>query len=285
MLICSVAANPISATMKLNPSGDWAWAAGTDTQCTKFVVSVTGGYCEKVARFAGISTRWFMQQNPQVDQKCKNLSVNTMYCVAPPNGQPGKDSPANVEYAGQKEAKNKESDKKDTGMATPGDGAGVVLHNKSPTTVCFAFEKGAEISASNMPSSFECKIGGEAFKGVSIPPGQSRFHRLLPGFHGAISVVVNGVRGARHEMSFVSGNPPGAFYDVDYEFGLSSTTFGPFDGRPRPDGGDSRMGEADILNKINQHFRKLSPNEQHALVSAASEGFMKQGSSGDLVWV
>ena len=284
VLFCSVAASPISEMVELNSSRDWAWAKGTDAQCKSFVVPEAGDYCDKVAKSTGITTKWFMEQNPQIDGVCGNLWTNTKYCVAPPNGQPGKDAPTNVEDAG-KEAENEESDSKDTGMANPGNEAGVVLHNKSPNIICFAFEKGVEISDSNLPTSASCQIGPDSFHGIVVPSGESRFHRFLPGFHGAINVVTNGVRGARHEITFVSGSPPGAFYDVDYEFGLSSSTFGPFDGRPRSDGGDSLVGEADILTKINQQFKKLSVGEQQALVSASGEKYIKQGPNGDLTWV
>ena len=226
-----------------------------------------------------------MQQNPHVDEKCSNLWTNTKYCVLPPKGQPGKGDPINVQEVDQEEAENQESDNTSTGLVTPGNAAGIVLHNKSPDTVCFAFEKGDGVSDGNLPATSACQIGFDHFPGLVIPPGQSRFHQLLPGFNGAVNVVVNGIREARHELTLVSGNPPGAFYDVDYEFGLSSSTFGPYDGRPRPDGLDSLMGEADILAKVNQHFKELEVSEQQALVSAGGEEYIQQGPHGDLVWV
>ena len=285
VLFCFITASPISETIELSHSADWTWAKGTDPKCTKFVVPEAGDYCDKVAKSAGIATKWFVEQNPQIDDVCGNLWTNTKYCVAPPSGQPGKDTPTDVEDAGKKEAENEESNNKDTGIVNPGNEAGVVLHNKSPSTVCFAFEAGAGISDSNLPTSASCQIGPDSFHAIIVPSRESRFHHFLPGFHGAINVVTNGVRGARHEITFVSGNPPGAFYDVDYEFGLSSSTFGPFDGRPRLDGGDSLVGEADILTKTNQQFKKLSAGEKKALVSASGEKYIKQGPSGDLTWV
>lgn len=280
----SVDSATMSSAMELNPSGAWGWAAGSDTQCTKFVVPELGDYCDKVAMFAGISSRWFMEQNPQLEEGCGNLWANTKYCVAPPKGQPGRDSPVNVEDVDKNEAKNLETDNNESGTSTLENEAGVVLRNKSPDTVCFGFEIGGGVSKDNLPSSATCQ-GPDGFHGISVPAGQSKSHRFLPGYYGAINVVVNGVRGARQEITLVSGNPPGAFYDVDYEFGLSSSTFGPLDGSPRPDGGDSLMGEPDILAKANEQFKKLSTIDQQALVSASGEKFIKQGPSGDLIWV
>ena len=50
-------------------------------------------------------------------------------------------------------------------------------------------------------------------------------------------MIINGTescRGARHEINFADTNRPGGtWYDVDYEYGMSSSALGPSENRPR----------------------------------------------------
>ena len=285
LLVRSAAAGPISNNAGLVIRDEPAWANGTNPDCRSFVVPVEGDYCDKIAKTAGITTKWFMDQNPQINKNCKNLWQRTKYCIAPPNGQRGKDQIFPID-AFVEEAGNIESDNKDSGIPLPGIGRGVAFHNKSPNDICYAFEVARDSAVlGDLPTSATCQVGLVSYNGLIVPAGQWRFHSLSSGFQGAITAVTNNALGARHEFAFVSGRPPGAFYDVDYEYGLSGSTLQPYDGRPFLDGRSSRVGEADFLTKINQSFKELSAEEQQVLLTESGEQYIKEGPNGDLTWV
>ena len=278
-------AGPISNIADFSIRDEPAWAHGTDSNCATFIVPVEGDYCDKIAKAAGITTKCFIDQNPQINAKCTTIWQRTKYCVEAPLGQPGKDSIHSVD-AFIDGAENAEADDRNFGVPLPGIRRGVAFHNKSPNDICYAFELARDFAVpSDLPTSATCQVGTVSYHGIIVPAGQWRFRSLGPGFQGAITAVTNGAFGARHEFAFVSGNPPGAFYNVDYEYGLSGSTLEPYDGRPLLDGRDSQVGEPDFLTKINHAFKQLSAEDQQALLTESGEQYMRQGPYGDLTWV
>ena len=97
-------------------------------------------------------------------------------------------------------------------------------------------------------------------------------------FVGAITAVApNGFLGTRHEMGF----PPdgSTWYDIDYEMGISNSTFGPADHRLTKDGSPSLAGEVNALAKANDVWVQI---EDKSPLAPHYYYVEQQGPSGNL---
>lgn len=102
-----------------------------------------------------------------------------------------------------------------------------------------------ELSSGTFPNTTYCYLND----GILISAGQITVIPLSS-FVGALTAWIDGIRGARYEINFDSKDGS-TWYDVDYQLGMSDTTFGPLDGRLTARGEPSLAGEPDTLAKAN----------------------------------
>ncbi|KAL8788159.1 MAG: hypothetical protein Q9213_001798 [Squamulea squamosa] len=118
----------------------------------------------------------------------------------------------------------------------------VTIHNTKTRTICLKVESGSGW----FPTTTVC--GGAP--GINVAPMTASAFYPSGGWAGAISDFTGGGGdGTRFEMNFKE--PGKVWYDADYEFGITSGTIGPSDGRKAPDGRSSLLGEQDPLAKAN----------------------------------
>jgi len=116
--------------------------------------------------------------------------------------------------------------------------------------------------------------GQSSIPSLTVPAGSIvRFHPGV-GFVGAFSGMEGS--GTRHEVNFRDSSV--TWYNVDMEFGMSNSTFGPTDGSTRIDGGDSLTGEKDCLGKANAAWGGVDIDRQQALLNS---GFVKGSTGGN----
>lgn len=150
----------------------------------------------------------------------------------------------------------------------------VNIYNTGKANVCYK----VEFSAGDFPTTTTC----DASPGFVVKGGQSVALHTGAGFNGGLTAIINGVKGARHEINFATAGS--TWYDVDYQLGMSDSTLGPTDHRPRRVG--TRMlpsvsGEQDTLAKANAAWP--SATDKAGLLLHAE--YIQQGSDGRLTHV
>ena len=152
------------------------------------------------------------------------------------------------------------------------------IQNTASTSICYKIE----FTSGYFPTPTTC----DSSPGVTVHPGETI--TLHPGtsFNGALTAVINDVKGTRHEINFAAplNGMEGTWYDVDYQLGMSDSTLGPADGQPRKVNGQqlpSLSGEANILAKANAAWTH-TPNKPQLL---AFPYYLQQGSNGQLTHV
>ena len=144
------------------------------------------------------------------------------------------------------------------------------IYNTSPADICYK----VEFSSGNFPTTTVCDsspgVLAKASQSVSIHPGAN--------FNGALTAILTGeVKGARHEINFSGGST--CFYDVDYQLGMSNSTLGPADHRPRMGTSLSAMnGEQDTLAKANAAW----PHTPNQAILLQNQRYLRQGPDGKL---
>ncbi|KAL6719141.1 hypothetical protein ACLMJK_003378 [Lecanora helva] len=119
----------------------------------------------------------------------------------------------------------------------------VNIHNTGKSEVCYE----VEFSSGNFPTPTTC----DSRPGFKVAAGQSITLHTGPGFNGALTAITNNIKGARHEINFAASPAGSCWYDVDYQLGMSDSTLGPADHRPRQGNSPSLSGEQDTLAKAN----------------------------------
>lgn len=149
------------------------------------------------------------------------------------------------------------------------------IYNTGTTDVCYK----VEYTSGNFPTSTIC----DSSPGFVVQAGQSVSLHTGAGFNGAITAITKGIKGARHELNFAA-SPGSAWYDVDYQLGMSDSTLGPADHRPRIVSGKaspSVSGEQDTLAKANSAW----PTTTNQASLLQNPDYLKPGSNGQLSFV
>ncbi len=119
------------------------------------------------------------------------------------------------------------------------------IYNTGKTDICYKIE----FTTGSFPTTTTC----DSSPGLKVPGGQSVALHTGPDFNGALTAITNNVKGARHEINFAA-SPGDCWYDVDYQLGMSDSTLGPADHRPRKVNNQrlpSVSGEQNTLAKAN----------------------------------
>lgn len=145
------------------------------------------------------------------------------------------------------------------------------IYNTGKADICYK----VEYSSGNFPTSNTC----DSSPGFIVKAGQSVALHTGANFNGGITAITNGVKGARHEINFSTAGS--CWYDVDYQLGMSDSTLGPADHRPRANNQNSVSGEQDTLAKANAAWS--SATDQAALLQ--NPNYIQQGSNGHLTHV
>ena len=156
----------------------------------------------------------------------------------------------------------------------------VILRNESPQDVCYS----VEFSSGNFPLPHICNFDNDvlpgqqggiivsAFSSEMVSTGNDfngPFNAIVNGVIGTINgkpAIINGTRGARHEINFAS-DANGTWYDIDYEFGLSNSTLTPSNIQYTTTGLLATAGESNILAKANEAWQTLTTLQKWELVS------------------
>ena len=151
------------------------------------------------------------------------------------------------------------------------------IQNNGSTWICYK----VEFTSGYFPTP-SC----DSSPGFTVNPGETIVIHPGSGFNGAITAIINNVKGARHEINFAAplNVMEGTWYDVDYQLGMSDSTLGPADGQPRNVNGHqlpSVSGEQNTLAKANAAWPKTT-NKAQLLVSSY---YLQQGSNGELTHV
>ena len=152
------------------------------------------------------------------------------------------------------------------------------VQNTGSTWICYK----VEFTSGYFPTTTTC----DSSPGFTVNPGETIIIHPGAGFNGAITAITNNVKGARHEINFASplNGMQGTWYDVDYQLGMSDSTLGPADGRPRNVNGQqlhSVSGEQNTVAKANAAWAKTTNKAQ----LLASSYHLQQGSNGQLTRV
>ncbi|MCJ1454309.1 hypothetical protein MMC28_004662 [Mycoblastus sanguinarius] len=151
----------------------------------------------------------------------------------------------------------------------------VYINNTSPADICYK----VEFSSGLFPTDTTC----DSSPGFVVKAGQTVSLHTGAGFNGAITAIINNVKGIRNEINFAAA-PGGTWYDTDYELGMSDGTLGPADGRQRSNGGQrfsSLSGEQNTLAKANAAW----PETTNKAELTTYNSYIAQGSDGKLVHV
>ncbi|KAL8838156.1 MAG: hypothetical protein Q9176_005239 [Flavoplaca citrina] len=136
----------------------------------------------------------------------------------------------------------------------------VRIHNTKSKTICLRVETGRQWDGGPyfgwFPTTTICgdrpDIRGP---GIWVNPGQTTNFYPSARWTGAISDYTNaGTAGSRYEINF-SALPGGTWFDVDMEFGITSSTLGPTNHKPLSNGKPSLTGEPDPLGKANAAWK------------------------------
>lgn len=155
----------------------------------------------------------------------------------------------------------------------PGDPL-VNIYNAGKADVCYK----VEFSSGHFPTTTTC----DSSPGFIVKSGQSVTLHASAGFNGGITAIKRGVKGARHEINFSTAGSTS--YDVDYQLGMSDSTLGPADHRPRKVGTQmlpSVAGEQDTLAKANAAWPSASNKAQ----LLRNPSYIQQGSDAHLTHV
>lgn len=150
----------------------------------------------------------------------------------------------------------------------------VNIYNTGKANVCYK----VEFSAGEFPTTTTC----ESSPGFMVKGGESVALHTGAGFNGGLTAMTDGVKGARHEINFSTAGS--TWYDVDYQLGMSDSTLGPTDHRPRRVGGrtlPSVSGEQDTLAKANVAWPSAA--DKAGLLQHAD--YIRQGPDGRLTHV
>jgi len=150
----------------------------------------------------------------------------------------------------------------------------VNIYNTGKANVCYK----VEFSAGAFPTPTTC----DSSPGFVVKGGQSVALHTGAGFNGGITAITDGVKGARHEINFLTVGS--TWYDVDYQLGMSDSTLGPSDHRPRKVGTQllpSVSGEQDTLAKANAAW----PSATNKAELLQHSDYIRQGPDGHLTHV
>lgn len=119
--------------------------------------------------------------------------------------------------------------------------------------------------------------------GHFVKSGQTLVLKPSPGWIGAVTAWISKIRGSRLEFAFLNN---GVFYDVTHELGMSDSTLGPADNRPRILGGKKLSpvaGEKNCVAKANSVWVTISKAEKQELLKHSK--YLKQDARGMLTYV
>ncbi|CAD6593209.1 MAG: hypothetical protein ASARMPREDX12_006935 [Alectoria sarmentosa] len=173
------------------------------------------------------------------------------------------------------------------------------VQNHSKQSICYKVEYSNGTGA--FPSNATCGgAKGTEVGGFWLKPGQSQVFNATGSngvrFNGAITAVLenNSVWAARNEINLLNASL--AWYDVDYQYGISGSTCGPANdsilllGGPANDsillsggpanGSSLLSGESDPIGKVNKAWRTLNQTTKSQLL--AFPEFLTQDGSGTL---
>ena len=149
------------------------------------------------------------------------------------------------------------------------------IYNTGKSDICYK----VEFTAGAFPTTATC----DSSPGIEVPAGQSVALHPGAGFNGAITAIVNKAKGARHEINFAAA-PGSCWYDVDYQLGMSDSTLGPADHRPRKSNNQmlpSVSGEQNTLAKANAAW----PHTSNKAALLQHSRYIQQGPNGQLTHV
>lgn len=162
------------------------------------------------------------------------------------------------------------------------------VQNHSKQSICYKVEYSNGTGA--FPSNATCGgAKGTEVGGFWLKPGQSQVFNATGSngvrFNGAITAVLenNTVWAARNEINLLNASL--AWYDVDYQYGISGSTCGPANDSillsAGPANGSSLLsGERDPIGKANKAWRTLNQTTKNQLL--AFPEFLTQDGNGTL---
>ena len=131
----------------------------------------------------------------------------------------------------------------------------LAFQNRSPDPICYKVELSSGNISTNAMCDYAPGIFVNATTNLTLYPSRN--------FNGAITAMtMNGTKGARHEFNYPNTTTEpqwkgrDTWYDIDYEMGMSNSTFGPADHSNRTNGLPSLAGEKNCLAKANAAWVK-----------------------------
>jgi len=142
-------------------------------------------------------------------------------------------------------------------LLTAASAASLTFQNRSPFPICYKVEHTFGNVSTNSICDFAPGLFVNRTQNITVHPTLD--------FLGAFTAMsMNGTKGSRHEFNYKFGTDGQNFtwYDVDYEMGMSNSTFGPVDHRNRTNGLPSLAGERDLLAKANAAWVQVTDKSE-----------------------